>query len=92
MKKNGELRQHMSRRESNRPALQWLAIVYLCLVSPSAKAATPWDPVNQISQSQYETYQVAIQDMGLGLYGGPAYDQGYRNRYNTGGSATASLG
>jgi Zn-dependent M28 family amino/carboxypeptidase len=30
--------------------------------------------------------------MGLGLYGGAAYNQGYRNRYNTGGSATESLG
>ena len=56
------------------------------------EAATPWDPVSQVSQSQYETHQVAIQDMGLGLYGGPAYDQGYRNRYNSGGAATASLG
>jgi len=62
------------------------------LPMPSADAATPWDPVNLISQEQYETYQLSIQDMGLGLYGGPAYDQGYRNRYNSRGSATSSLG
>ncbi len=57
-----------------------------------AQAPTPWDPVNQVSQSQYQTYQLAVQNMGLGLYGGPAYNQGYRNRYNSGGPASESLG
>ena len=33
-----------------------------------------------VSQSHYETYQLAIENMGLGLYGGPDYDMGYRNR------------
>jgi hypothetical protein len=47
---------------------------------PSARASLVWDIVNQVSQGQYRTYQVDIQDMGLGLYGGPAFDQGYRNR------------
>ena len=57
-----------------------------------AQAPTPWDPVSQVSQSQYQTYQLAVQNMGLGLYGGPAYNQGYRNRYNSGGPAAESLG
>jgi len=57
-----------------------------------AQAPTPWDPVNQVSQSQYQTYQLAVQDMGLGLYGGLAYNQGYRNRYNASGPASESLG
>lgn len=57
-----------------------------------AQAPLPWDPVNQVSQSQYQAYQLAVQDMGLGLYGGPAYNQGYRNRYNSGGPTSESLG
>jgi hypothetical protein len=36
--------------------------------------------VKKVSPRQYRAYQVEIQNMGLGLYGGPAYDQGYRNR------------
>jgi hypothetical protein len=69
-----------------------LAMPLLFLAALPAMAVSPWDAVNQVSQGQYQTYQVAIQDMGLGLYGGESYDQGYRNRYNAGGSATASLG
>jgi len=69
-----------------------LTVWFACLPGPPAKAVTPWDPVNQVSQGHYQTYQVTVQDMGLGLYGGPSYDQGYRNRYNAGGSATSSLG
>jgi len=61
-------------------------------VPAPAQAPTPWDPVNRVSQSQYQTYQLAVQNMGLGLYGGPAYNQGYRNRYNSGGPASESLG
>lgn len=57
-----------------------------------ASGQSPWDPVNQVSQAQYTQYQQTIQNSGLGLYGGSAYDQGYRNRWNTGGSATESLG
>jgi hypothetical protein len=38
------------------------------------------DAVNKVSLGQYQTYQVDIQNMGLGLYGGQAYNQGYRNR------------
>ena len=73
-------------------AIALLAVLSACLGAPPAKAVNPWDPVNQVSQGQYQTYQVTVQDMGLGLYGGPSYDQGYRNRYNAGGSATSSLG
>ncbi|MGB2820541.1 MAG: hypothetical protein WBF17_06135, partial [Phycisphaerae bacterium] len=62
-----------------------LAVLFPCLAAPPAGAVTSWDPVNEVSQSQYQTYQVTVQDMGLGLYAGPAYDQGYRNRYNAGG-------
>jgi hypothetical protein len=58
----------------------------------AAQAAVSEDVVNLVSQSQYTSYQYSLQQMGLGLYGGPAYDQGYRCRYNAGGSASESLG
>ena len=66
-------------------------LVFLASVE-RAPAQTPQDVVNQISQAQYTNYQVTVQDMGLGLYGGPTYNQGYRNRYNAGGPALETLG
>ena len=38
------------------------------------------EAVDQVSLSQYKMYQVDVESMGLGLYGGPEYNQGYRNR------------
>ena len=64
----------------------------LVLASLPASALPLSGLADEVSENQYRTYQVAIQDMGLGLYGGPAYNQGFRNRYNTGGSATESRG
>jgi Zn-dependent M28 family amino/carboxypeptidase len=51
-------------------------------------AATVQEITAQVSQEQYQTYQQTIQSMGLGLYGGSAYNQGYRNRdgWSEGGS------
>ncbi|MEN6427860.1 MAG: M28 family peptidase [Phycisphaerales bacterium] len=46
----------------------------------SAQADIVQEAVDRVSLGQYRVYQVDIQDMGLGLYGGPDYDQGYRNR------------
>lgn len=46
--------------------------------------------VAQVSQAQYEQYHTAIESMGLGLYGGPAYNQGYRGR--DGWAGAGSLG
>lgn len=46
----------------------------------SARADIVQEAVDKVSLGQYRVYQVDIQDMGLGLYGGPDYDQGYRNR------------
>ncbi len=60
---------------------------HICIVSVamaagagSVRADIVLEAVNKVSLGQYRMYQVDIQDMGLGLYGGPAYDQGYRNR------------
>jgi len=35
---------------------------------------------DHVSQTHYQTYQLDIENMGLGLYGGADYDMGYRNR------------
>jgi len=43
-----------------------------------------------VSQTQYKTYHLDIENMGLGLYGGDDYNMGFRNR--DGGEGTGSLG
>jgi autotransporter-associated beta strand protein len=82
------------RNKHGRECRAGLAAVLLLAAASIATAAgvSPLDPVQLISQSEYQAAQLAVQNMGLGLYGGMAYNQGYRNRYNAGGSALASLG
>jgi hypothetical protein len=52
------------------------------------------DPVqvvaDNVSQMDYTMYQLDIESMGLGLYGGPDYNMGYRNRDS--GAGSDSLG
>ena len=43
--------------------------------------------VGQVSQSQYQSYQLAIESCGLGLYD-PSFNQGYRNRDGWAGGGT----
>jgi hypothetical protein len=51
------------------------------LVVPAVSAADiVHEAIEKTSQGQYRVYQVDIQNMGLGLYGGSTYNQGYRNR------------
>ncbi len=69
-----------------------LGALLVALAPAVTVAQTPWDAVNRVSQARYTDYQLHIQNSGLGEYGGAAYNQGYRNRYNTGGSATESRG
>lgn len=45
---------------------------------------------NLVSQTQYQTYHLAVENSGLGLYGGAYYNQGYRNR--DGWAGLGSLG
>lgn len=47
---------------------------------PSAPGPIVRDLVDSVSREQYQTYRLALENMGLGLYGGAAYDMGYRNR------------
>jgi len=58
----------------------WIACLALTVVAGSVRADVVQEAVEKVSLGQYRVYQVDIQDMGLGLYGGPEYDQGYRNR------------
>ena len=46
------------------------------------------DVVQRVSETDYTAYQLDMENMGLGLYGGPEYDMGYRNRdsFEGGGS------
>ena len=57
-----------------------LIITFLALTAGPVHAQTVQNLVDLVSRSQYESYQVDIENMGLGLYGGPAYNQGFRNR------------
>lgn len=57
-----------------------LIITFLALTAGPVHAQTVQDLVDLVSQSQYESYHVDIENMGLGLYGGSDYNQGFRNR------------
>jgi hypothetical protein len=46
--------------------------------------------VGQVSQSSYQDFHLSVESMGLGLYGGSAYNQGVRNR--DGWAGAGSLG
>ncbi len=57
-----------------------------------AQGMDPFDivvgAVGKVSQDAYTSYQIDIENMGLGLYGGPDYNQGYRNRDGWAGGGT----
>jgi len=65
-----------------------IAFLILILAAPSIRADVVQDAVRKVSPDQYKAYQVDIESMGMGLYGGPAYDQGYRNRDGWAGPGT----
>lgn len=56
-----------------------LLITLFVLFATSTSAQQITDVVGQVSQNQYQTYQQAIENAGLGLYDS-SYNQGYRNR------------
>jgi Zn-dependent M28 family amino/carboxypeptidase len=61
------------------------ALLTLAVAGCTREAAVPSVPSVQavadgVSQTHYQTYQLDIENMGLGLYGGAGYDMGYRNR------------
>jgi len=68
-------------RPLNRTSLFLYIVLFgLTLAAPLASADVVLDAVEKVSLGQYTSYQLDIESMGLGLYGGPDYDQGYRNR------------
>jgi hypothetical protein len=77
------------------PALQ-LAFVGAALgVILAAPCGVAGDPaieaiVNQVSSSDYQMSHLVVENMGLGYYGGPGYNMGYRNR--DGWAGPGSLG
>jgi hypothetical protein len=69
--------------QMNRGLCVGVSAVLIVVMSFRVSAAqTPQNIVDQVSMSAYTQYQSDIQQMGLGLYGGPTYNQGYRCRYN----------
>jgi len=61
------------------------AVLFVLVAGCTREAAVPSVPSVQtvadgVSQTHYQTYQLDIENMGLGLYGGADYDMGYRNR------------
>ncbi len=57
--------------------------VLAILLASSVQAATIQEVVSQVNQARYKMYHDAIEDCGLGLYGGSAYNNGSRSRYWT---------
>jgi Zn-dependent M28 family amino/carboxypeptidase len=56
-----------------------LCVPVAVLGRPAADPAIQ-EVAGRVSQAQYESYHAAVESMGLGLYGGAAYNMGYRNR------------
>gem|GEM_PF-1942115 len=53
------------------------------LLASSVQAATVEELVSQVNQTRLKMYHDIIEDCGLGLYGGSAYNNGSRSRYWT---------
>lgn len=70
------------------------AIVLLLVVAGPAAAGVPLIDflVDQFSVAEYTDTHQTIEDMGLGLYGGSAYNQGNRGRDANSSGGTDSLG
>jgi len=75
----------MDRNDPTRTLSRILICIYIACVTllPSASLRATdlvQEAVNKVSLGQYKSYQVDIESMGLGLYGGADFNQGYRNR------------
>jgi len=66
----------------------FIACLIPVLITPSLQADAIQNVVDKVSVEQYRTYEVDLENMGLGLYGGPAYNQGRRNRDGWAGDGT----
>ena len=77
------------------PVVVMVSAMLLCSVAMAQEVIDVTDPfdivagaVGKVSQDQYTSHHHNIEDMGLGLYGGPGYNQGYRNRDGWAGGGT----
>lgn len=61
-----------------------VAMLACAMASAVASDADIQAVVDTVSEAQYTEYQKAIESMGVGAYGGAAYDQGQRGRSWTG--------
>jgi len=59
-----------------------LRVMYLILALgvPVTGADLVREAVDKVSTGQYQTYEALLENMGLGFYGGPEYNQGSRGR------------
>ncbi|MCY3023396.1 MAG: M28 family peptidase [Planctomycetota bacterium] len=64
----------------------FVPVLAVAAASAAASDADIQAVTDTVSEAQYTTYQHAIESMGVGAYGGPAYDQGKRGRAWTGTS------
>ncbi|MCL5279075.1 MAG: M28 family metallopeptidase [Planctomycetes bacterium] len=66
----------------------FVACLLAALAAPPVHADAIQEVVDQISVERYRAYEVSLENMGLGTYGGPRYDQGLRNRDGWAGDGT----
>ncbi len=66
----------------------FVACLFPILAAPLAYADAIQEVVDQVSPEQYRNYEVSLENMGLGLYGGPRYNQRRRNRDGWAGDGT----
>lgn len=70
-----------------------MVAVLLVAAAPAAAGVPLVDHiVDEFSVDQYTTTHHTVEDMGLGLYGGGIYNQGYRGRDASSSGSTDSLG
>jgi hypothetical protein len=66
----------------------YVAFLALTVALPATGADPVREAVEKVSVKQYQAYEVSLENMGLGLYGGPTYNQHYRSRDGWAGGGT----
>ncbi len=66
----------------------FVACLIATLIVPPVHADAIQEAVNEVSLERYRAYEVSLENMGLGLYGGPRYNQKVRNRDGWAGAGT----
>jgi len=66
----------------------FVACLILALAASPVHADAIQEVVDKVSAERYRAYEINLENMGLGAYGGPLYDQGLRNRDGWAGDGT----